>query len=514
MARTAKQITIFHEPPFFIMTLTGTEAVRAAAEDSGVRLATGVPGYPINGIFTALQEAIGARWQFNEKIAFEMALGASAGGDRAMVVSKHVGLNVMADPLIISASHGIGAGIVVVAGDDVGAALSQNEQDSRWYGKLADVPVYDPPGPGELYESLLDGFLLSEQISAPAIVRVTEPVLEASAPVARRKMPPPGKQLDRSIWQYTMLGKRQRYLRDGWTAASRRSASSSLNRIARKGRVGIISSGYASAPAAAMAAASRLSHLSLGMVNPFPRQKVDDFVAEMELVLVCEEASPFLESQVPSPKVRGRLTGHLPLWGGLDEQLITEAVQRLGEAKVPQAIEPETMESRGFARGLCPGCPFAHVYGAIKSLGVKVASDVGCSILTANPPYSTVDVACSLGSPVSVASGFREKGVAMLGDFGLLHTGMQALLNAKLNGCGVLAVLFVNRQAAMTGGQAVPDVTDIVRATFGEDCMIADAGALTAEQARDDLKKLLGEPGLRVYLVRGECPADVKQEQH
>ena len=151
-----------------------------------------------------------------------MAMGASASGIRSLVVSKHVGLNVMADPMIISPTHGIGSGIVVIAGDDPGAALSQNEQDSRWYGRLGDLPVYDPSTIGELYESILDGMLLSEQISAPAIVRVTDPVLASSGEITRRKVPAPGKELSRDIWQYSMLGKRQKYIRDGWTAAVRR----------------------------------------------------------------------------------------------------------------------------------------------------------------------------------------------------------------------------------------------------------------------------------------------------
>ena len=168
------------------------------------------------------------------------------------------------------------------------------------------------------------------------------------------------------------------------------------------------------------------------MVNPFPAKKAADFVAEMDAVLVCEETSTFIESQVVSPKVRGRLTGHLPMAGGLDEQLIQDAVTHISEMKVMTPVEPETMKSRGFAKGLCTECPFEAVYAAIKSLGVKTACDSGCSILTANPPYEMVDVACSLGSPASVASGFREKGVAMLGDFALLHTGLPALLNAKV----------------------------------------------------------------------------------
>ncbi|OPY28377.1 MAG: Indolepyruvate oxidoreductase subunit IorA [Methanocella sp. PtaU1.Bin125] len=499
--------------------MTGTEAARAAIEDAAVRLAAGVPGFPINGLFSALQQSglqassLEARWQFNEKIAFEMALGASACGSRAVVVAKHVGLNVMADPLVISATHGIGAGIVVIAGDDVGAAMSQNEQDSRWYGRLGDVPVYDPSTPGELYESIVDGIMLSEQISAPVVVRVTDPVLAATGPVNRRKAPVAEKKLSRDVWQYTMIGKRQRYLKDGWALAVRRSAGTPMNRIVRKGKLGIISSGYASVPAAAIAAANRMSHLSLVMVNPFPRKKVDDFVAEMDAVLVCEEASTFIESQAPSPKVKGRLTGHLPQWGGLDEQQILDAVSHIMETRPPVPIEPETMQSRGFARGLCPGCPFAPVYEAIKALGVKVASDVGCPILTTNPPYSMVDVACSLGSPASVASGFIEKGVAMLGDYGLLHTGLPALLNAKYNGYGVLAVVFVNGEAAMTGGQEVPDVVPLLTAVFGDDCIVADASGLDADRAGDDLRKLLQAPGLKVYAVRGACPPGAKRRQ-
>jgi indolepyruvate ferredoxin oxidoreductase, alpha subunit len=492
--------------------VTGVEAARCAAEDAAVKLATGVPGFPINGIFTALQQSgLAARWQLNEKIAFEMAMGASATGNRAFVVAKHVGLNVMADPLIISSTHGIGSGIVVIAGDDPGAALSQDEQDSRWYGRLGDLPVYDPSTVTELYESILDGFVLSEQISAPAIVRVTDPVISSSGEITRRKVPAPGKELSRDIWQYTMLGKRQKYVNEGWTAAVRRASATPMNRIVRRSKIGIISSGYASVPAAGIAAANRLSHFTMAMVNPFPAKKAAEFLAEMDVVLVCEETSTFIESQILSPKVRGRLTGHLPMAGGLDEQMIMDAVTRMNETRVTSPVEPETLKSRGFAKGLCTGCPFTAVYEAVRTLGVKVASDSGCSILTANPPYSMVDVACSLGSPASVASGFREKGVALLGDFGLLHTGLPALLNAKYGGHEVLAIVFVNRKATMTGGQDVPDVIPLLTSVFGEDCTVLDASALTPEQAGEELQKLLRAPGLKICAVKGECPPDAKR---
>jgi Indolepyruvate ferredoxin oxidoreductase, alpha and beta subunits len=487
--------------------VTGVEAVRLAAEDASVKIATGVPGFPINSLFTTFQEAgIAGRWQLNEKIAFEMAMGTSATGGRALIVSKHVGLNVMADPLTIASTHGIGSGIVVIAGDDPGATLSQDEQDSRWYGKPGDLPVYDPSTVTELYESIVDGLLLSEQISAPAIVRVTDQVLSSSGPVTRRKAPTPDKELSRDIWQYTMLGRHQKYMRDGWAAAARRASATSMNRIVRRGKIGIISSGYASVLAEGIAAANRLSHFSMAMVNPFPAKKAADFIAEMDAVLICEETSTFIESQVSSPKVRGRLTGHLPLAGGLDEQLILDAVSRIGEMKVTTTVEPETMQSRGFARSLCEGCPFMTIYESIRSLGVKTASDSGCSIRTANPPFGMVDVACSLGSPVSVASGFREKGVAMLGDFGLLHTGLPALLNAKYGGHDLLAIVFVNGKAMMTGGQDVPDVIPLLTSVFGEDCTVLDAGNLTAEQVQAELQKLFQAKGLKICAVRGECP--------
>ncbi|HMK46357.1 MAG TPA: thiamine pyrophosphate-dependent enzyme [Methanocella sp.] len=488
------------------VSLTGAEAVRAAAEDAAVRMATGVPGFPINEVFTGLQSMGIAGWQFNEKIAFEMALGASVCGDRAMVVSKHVGINIMADPMIISATMGIGEGIVVIAGDDVGAAFSQNEQDSRWYGKLGEIPVLDPSSPGDLYDAVADGLVLSGQISAPVLVRVTGPVLEMAGPVNRRVIQGPGKAPDRHIWDYTMLGKHQKYLRDGWTVASHRALSSPTNRITRKGRIGIISSGGTSVLAREAADAMRLSHLSLGFINPFPKRKVEEFVNEMEAVLVCEEPSPYIESHLSTPKVRGRFTGHLPTAGPLDVQKIMDAVEHILETKMIAPVEPETMESRDYYRTVCEGCPFAPVYWAIKSLDTKVASDVGCSILTSNPPYSMVDVACSLGSPVSVASGFREKGIAMLGDFGLMHTGMQALLSAKYRNKDVLVVLFVNRKAAMTGGQELPDVTDLVVTMFGEQCKVVEAAGITAEIAKKELSTMLQRPGLNIYLVRGDCP--------
>lgn len=487
---------------------SGIEAACRAIKDGGVQLVSGVPGYPINGLFSALQQdqALHAEWQYNEKIAFEMAMGASACGDRAVVVAKHVGINVMSDPLIISSTHGIGAGIVVIAGDDVGALQSQNEQDSRWYGKLAEIPVLDPSTPAGLYDAIFFGLDLSERISAPVLVRVTEPVLTSSGVISQKKAAVPHKKLDRSVWSYTMYGKHQKYLSEGWELANKEANTSSLNRCVKRSSLGIISSGYASVPAEAVAGRLSISHLSLGFLNPIPKAMICDFLSEMDFILICEETAPFLEEQISSPNVKGRLTGHLPRAGPLNEASIQYGVENMAFESVPTIVKSETMASRGMAIGHCDLCPYEPVYKAIRSLGVPVAGDMGCSILATNPPYSMIDVACSLGSSVSTACGFNRKGIAMLGDFGLLHTGLQAMVNAKLHGYEVLVVVFANRQAAMTGGQVIPDVTGILKSVFAEDCIVAETG-MDEERTRIELDNLLKSKGMKVYVVRGQCPA-------
>lgn len=490
----------------------GIKAACKAVSDSGVKLIVGVPGYPINGLFSVIQQSSGLRaeWQYNEKIAFEMAMGASTTGDRSIVITKHVGLNVMSDPLVISATHGIGAGIVVISGDDVGAIQSQNEQDSRWYGKLAEIPVLDPSTPGELYDAIFEGLDLSERISAPVLVRVTEPILSASGEIPNKTSAPSIKKLDRSVWSYTMYGKHQKYMSQGWEIASKEAAVSGLNHCIKRSPIGIISSGYASVVAGAVASKLGLSHLSLGFVNPMPRALVCDFLSTMDFVLVCEEVAPFLEEQICSPKTKGRLTGHLPRIGPLDEASITHGVENIMFESVPTVVEPETMASRGMSMGHCDNCPYMPVYRAIKSLDVPVAGDMGCSILAANPPLSMIDVACSLGSSVGSACGFNRKGIAMMGDFGLLHTGLQAMLNAKLHGYDLVVVVFANGQAAMTGGQILPDVTGILKNIFKDDCVVVEARDVNEETVRHDLAGLLQGKGMKIYVIRSQCPAGAR----
>lgn len=500
------------KPEAELKNITGVDAAYIALKDARVHMVTGVPGYPINDLFTRFQkdDSLHAGWQFNEKIAYEMAVGASVCGDRSVVVAKHVGINILSDPMVISVTHGIGSGIVVIAGDDVGAFMSSDEQDSRWYGKLAEIPVFDPSTPAEVYDAILGGLELSERISAPALVRVVDIVLREHGDVARKRLPVTHKKLDKSVWDYTMFGKHQKYLMDGWSQAARESERSPMNQSSKKGTVGIISSGYVSNIAARVAEEKGISHLALGFINPLPRGLIDDFLVGLDQVLVCEEVSPFIEEQVSQPKVRGRLTGHLPRAGPLDEASVRDAIDNISTPGGVMDADLETLAGRGYAMGKCDDCPYTPVYDAIKMLDVPVAGDAGCSILTANPPYSMLNVALALGSAASAACGFNKKGIAMMGDYALLHTGLPALLNAKYGGKEAVVVIFANREAAMTGGQTLPDVTGLLKDIFKENCVINNTEELSAEKVHSDLKKLLDSEGLKIYVVGASCPAGHK----
>ncbi len=197
-----------------------------------------------------------------------------------------------------------------------------------------------PSTPGELYDAIFEGLDLSERISAPVLVRVTEPILSASGEISNKTAAPSNKKLDRSVWSYTMYGKHQKYMSQGWEIASKEAAVSGLNHCIKRSPIGIISSGYASVVAGAVASKLGLSHLSLGFVNPMPRALVCDFLSTMDFVLICEEVAPFLEEQICSPKTKGRLTGHLPRTGPLDETSIRMALKTSCSKACPRWSSP------------------------------------------------------------------------------------------------------------------------------------------------------------------------------
>lgn len=480
--------------------MIGTDAAIHALLDSGVKIVTGVPGYPATGLMEALRDKIRHEWSVNEKVALEIALGSSVCGERSAVITKHVGMNILADPLVTSATHTIGAGVVIFAGDDPGVEKSQNEQDSRFYGLIAEVPVFDPSTPESLYLSIREAFGLSEKVSTPIIIRLTGRLLKSEGDINKKNKPdhkPPS--FDKKIWHITMLGKHQRFHGTSFPEMCKYAERCQLNFYKKRGTTGIISSGFPSSLVESVIPES-FSHLSLTLVNPLPRDLVKRFLEEHERVLVVEETEPVIEKQLPG-KVLGKLTGHMP-YGLVEIKDIQKAIENIHKDKVAYNTTPQTIEERG-ERPVCEDCPYIPLYNAIKELDVPVAGDIGCSILTSPPPFSLLDAAFSLGSAIGTACGFNKKGIAIIGDFGLAHSGMAGLINAVHNKHEVVVVVLQNEIAAMTGGQQVPDLTGLVESCV-QDTEIIDPQADI--DIKDLLEKKLKKKGVSVILARARCP--------
>jgi indolepyruvate ferredoxin oxidoreductase alpha subunit len=480
--------------------VNGLNAVISALRDSGVKNVTGVPGFPITELMEAISEKIKHEWSVNEKVALEIVLGSSVCGERSAVITKHVGMNILADPLVTSATHTIGAGVVIIAGDDPGVQKSQNEQDSRFYGLVAEVPVFDPSSPKTCYLCIKEAFTLSEKARTPVIIRLTDRLLKTEGKITRKKSAsntaPP---LDKKIWHLTMRGKHQRFHREAFPEMLMYAENSKLNTYTKKGDFGIITSGYPSFLVDSLIP-SGFSHLSLTVVNPLPLDLINRFISGHKRVLVVEETEPVIEKQL-SGKVLGKLTGHLP-YGIVEIEDIQKAIGNIKKDNVTPKITPETIKKRG-VRPLCEDCPYLPLYKAVKEQNVPVAGDLGCSVLTSSPPLSLLDAAFSLGSSIGTACGFNRKGIAIIGDFGLAHSGIQGLINAVHNGHEVVVIVLQNEVAAMTGGQAAPDLTELVR-SYIKDTEIIDPQSDIEISAL--LKKKLKSKGVSVLLARARCP--------
>jgi len=507
--------------------MNGLDAVVSGIIDSSVKNVTGVPGFPITDLMESLGEKVKREWSVNEKVALEIALGSSVCGMRSAVITKHVGMNILADPLVTSATHTIGAGVVIFAGDDPGIGKSQNEQDSRFYGLIAEVPVFDPRTPENAYLSVKEAFRLSEKVMTPVIIRLTDRLLKSEGDFIRKNESFPTKsamnsrsvssygvrpssllisshqktnnKFDKNIWHLTMLGKHQRFHEESYPEMYKYSEKSELNSYEKKGDFGVISSGFLSMLVESILSAD-FSHLCLTVVNPLPVDLIDRFIREHSRVLVVEETEPVIEKQL-SKRVLGKLTGHMP-YGIVDSENIRKAIENINNEAIKNNVVPQTIETRG-ARPICEDCPYLPLYKAVKELDVTIAGDVGCSIMTSSPPFSLLDAAFSLGGSISTACGFDRKGIAIIGDFGLVHSGIPALVNAVHNKHEVVVILLQNYVAAMTGGQVVPDLTGLIK-YYIKDTVVVEPADQTIIKSL--LESRLKKKGISVVIARARCP--------
>jgi indolepyruvate ferredoxin oxidoreductase, alpha subunit len=408
-------------------------ALRAAADHW-----YGVPGYPVTGITAGL----GARLPANEKIGLEHCLGHSLSGRRSGLVCKHVGLNACADPLVQATIRGISAGVVVVVGDDVTARWSENTQDSRYYGELAEVPVIEPDGVA-VADAVEEAFRVSEAASRIALLRVTPALLEAETasvprPPESRTLPCPGTDL-------TMSGRAAR-ARRGTRDLFRWAAGSRLNRPGH-GAVGV---GAADGEAR--------------IITVYP----------------------------PPPGIGA----------GVDLHEFGRPFLREHRGLRPPADpgEPETYARRGRRSTLCEDCPFGPVIALLRDRELVPICDTGCALMAIAPPFSHGVAGYGLGSSIGVAA--TSTGVALIGDYALLHSGINALIDAHAHGTPLLCVVLENRCLAMTGRQP----------HHGVEPYLAWAEPVVLDATdHEGLARAIAVPDrTTTIIVRGDCPAGAR----
>ncbi len=446
------------------MLLSGNEAVARGAWEGGVLVAASYPGTPSTEILENLAkyEEVKAEWAPNEKVAFEVALGAAIGGARATVSMKHVGLNVAADPLMSSSYSGINAGFLIISADDPGMHSSQNEQDNRMYAKFAKLPLLEPSDAQEALDFAKIGFEISEQFDTPVLLRLTTRIAHTKCvvEVGERKearVKPYVKNTDKFILVPANARKRHLVVEERLKKLREFAEKTELNRIEWGDRkIGIVTSGIAYQYAKEVF--PEASFLKLGFTWPTPIELIRKFSQEVEKLYVVEELEPFLEEQIRAAGIEVTGKEVVPLVDELSPRKVRIA---LFGKELPHP-EPEEVVARPPV--LCPGCPHIGTYWVLNRLKAVVMGDIGCYTLGFQKPLSAMDTCLEMGFSISGAHGLEKaqgrelakKLVATIGDSTFLHSGMTGLMDIVYNKGTSTVVILDNRTTAMTGHQDHP----------------------------------------------------------
>ena len=467
--------------------LLGDEAIALGAIHAGLSGVYAYPGTPsteitefIQGNAIAKERGLHSRWCTNEKTAMEAALGMSFMGKRALVCMKHVGLNVCADPFVNSGMTGVNGGVVVLVADDPSMHSSQDEQDSRFYGKFAMIPTFEPSSQQEAYDMMATAFEYSEQQCLPVLMRVTTRMAHSRAVVVVKDeaRPENEKNYNAAAANWVLLPANARKRNDKVTAQQAQleedAAKSKYNlapslppRGEEKYPLGIIASGIAynyvqealSTPPLGEAGRGPLPVLKISQY-PLPKRLVRQLLDSCEKVLVVEEGQPFIEEQVrgvfESQNILGRLTGELPRTGELTPDCVGEALGiPAHRAEIPSLVAARPPQ-------LCQGCGHRDVYTALNEVlkeyeNPRVFGDIGCYTLGFLPPYKAIHSCVDMGASITMAKGAADAGqwpaVAIIGDSTFTHSGMTGLLDAVNENADITVIISDNLTTAMTGGQ-------------------------------------------------------------
>jgi indolepyruvate ferredoxin oxidoreductase alpha subunit len=457
--------------------MTGNEAIARGAFEAGVRVAAAYPGTPSTEIMETLgreYKGIYAEWSPNEKVALEVAIGASLAGARAMSSMKHVGVNVAADPLMTLSYVGVNGGLVLVSCDDPELYSSQNEQDNRHYARFAKIPMFEPSDSQEAKDFMKLAFEVSEKFDTPVMLRgVTrishsKGIVELKDPVT----PPVALEVRKQTAKYTMLPSYARVkhgvVEERLLKLKEFAETFPGNRMELNDReIWIITAGISYQYAKEVF--PKYSYLKLGMVWPLPRNLIAEFFKKVKKVIVVEELDPFIEENI---KVMGfKPKGGKNLFSVVGEYnpLIVEKGMLGNKFKAPEPVFKDPLPPR--PPNLCPGCPHRGIFYTLKKLKVVATGDIGCYTLAAYPPLASLDTCICMGASIGQAHGMakamgdagRGKFVGVIGDSTFLHGGIAPLMNIAYNKSYTTIILLDNRTTGMTGSQEHPGTGYTIR---------------------------------------------------
>ena len=455
--------------------LLGVEAIAQGAIDSGISGVYAYPGTPsteiteyIQNSQQAIQRNIHREWSANEKTAMEAALGMSYAGKRALVCMKHVGMNVAADCFMNAAITGANGGIVITAADDPSMHSSQNEQDSRVYGKFALIPILEPSNQQEAYEMVRYAFALSETVGSPVLLRITTRLAHSRAGVnIHEALAENNLRLPDNKRQFVLLPaiarKQYRLFLNKQADFKEASENSPFNHFSEgpDKSLGIIACGISYNYVMENFEGQCPYPLLKICQYPLPRKLIKQILAECERILVVEEGYPLIEELLkgyPGDKrISGRLDNTLPRDGELNPDLLAKALglQIKEGAAVPEIVVPRPP-------ALCVGCSHRDVYNALNEVlstygEGHVFSDIGCYTLGALPPFQSINSCVDMGASITMAKGASDAGlypaVAVIGDSTFTHSGMTGLLDAVNEHSPITIIISDNESISMTGGQ-------------------------------------------------------------
>ena len=503
--------------------MSGNEAIARGAWEAGVLFAAGYPGTPSTEVLEVLStyDEVDAQWSTNEKVAFDECVGAALGGARTMVTMKHVGLNVAADPFMVFPYAGTNAGFVALVADDPGMYSSQNEQDSRYFAKIAKVPLLEPTDAREAREMVKIAFELSEQFETPVMFRTTtrlshtRGVVEVGDRTEASRRP-----FSRKVSQYAI---------PVYARFRRPELEDKLNRLREfaeefegnivdegQGDVGVVSHGipYQYVKEALPDA----TVFKLGMIYPLPKKRLQEFCERFEQVFVVEESEGFIEQEMASFGIlnvigKERFTNI----GELSPDLVA---QGLNGASVPTDFASETTILPR-PPVLCPGCSHRGVLSTLNEMGVLVTGDIGCYTLGCLPPYQAIHTTFCMGASIGNATGFTKAGeakvVGLIGDSTFLHSGLPSLISAVYNQVPTTTILLDNGTTGMTGHQQHPGTGStlkhrpapavnyeaLIKAIGVEHIEVIDPWDIEATERA--IKSGLDHPGPAVVIARRAC---------